>query len=171
VLFCKVRVISLGWIAAATLLGEVERTIQNGRYGYRCMAGCASLELIPPLRHKQNFGGGLVCSRSTEFMMSIWPQDLTKNTLEEVVSFHAENMRTSKHVGFRTKTIIERKLAGKINREEYLAERKLGTEDAAECVRRRTLLLAELGRRENFATRQPEPTGRSASHSSPLARR
>jgi hypothetical protein len=82
--------------------------------------------------------------------MSIWPQDLSKNTLEEVVSFHAENLRTSKHVEFRTKTIIERKLAGKINREEYLAERKLATEDAAECVRRRTLLLAELGRRENW---------------------
>jgi hypothetical protein len=90
------------------------------------------------------------CSRFTEFTMSIWPQDLSKNTLEEVVSLHAENMRTSKHVGFRTKTIIERKLAGKINREEYLAERKLATEDAAECVRRRTLLLAELGRRENW---------------------
>ena len=77
--------------------------------------------------------------------MSNLPEDLSKNTLKEVVAFEAENTASSKDVRLRTKAIVDSKLAGEISREEYFASRKVADEDAAEFKRRRILLIAELG--------------------------
>jgi hypothetical protein len=79
--------------------------------------------------------------------MGIWPEDFTKSTLAEVVGMQAENTASSKNVRLKTKAIVDSKLAGEISKEQYLAGRKLASEEAAECKRRRTVLITELAAR------------------------
>ncbi len=76
--------------------------------------------------------------------MSIWPEDFSKNTLDEIVCLQAENIASSKFVRLRAKANVKSRLAGQISREEYAIGRKATVEDSAECKRRRTILIAEL---------------------------
>ena len=79
--------------------------------------------------------------------MDSWPEDLSMNTLQEVIGFEALNQASSKGVRVRTRAMVNSKLAGEISRDEYLLRRTLARNDTAECKRRRKLLLSELANR------------------------
>ena len=76
--------------------------------------------------------------------MDTWPEDLSKNTLEEVIGYEAMNAESSRNLRIRSKAIVNSKLTGTISREEYLVGRMQTAEEVAECKRRRSLLILEL---------------------------
>jgi hypothetical protein len=79
--------------------------------------------------------------------MGTWFEDFSNDAPEEIVGFEAENTRLGSSIRVRVKTIIQSKLAGDINQQEYLASRKLTSSEATECSRRRMVFTMEFGTR------------------------
>jgi len=72
--------------------------------------------------------------------MSLWREDFSTCTLEEVRESQAENRAWSKELRRKTNCLVNSRLANEISQAGYLAERKLAHDDAAECRRRATIL-------------------------------
>jgi hypothetical protein len=76
--------------------------------------------------------------------MAVWCEDVGSFTLEEVLQRKAENRMWSKTLRHRNNSLVNSRLAHEITQADYLAERKLAHEDAAECRRRAAILDAEI---------------------------
>jgi hypothetical protein len=79
--------------------------------------------------------------------MSLWREDLSTCTLEEVLAWQAENRAWSKELRSKTNSLVNGRLAHAISQDDYLANRKAMQEDAAECRRRAIILETQIMRR------------------------
>ena len=64
--------------------------------------------------------------------------------MEEVLGSQAENRAWSKELRRKTNSLVNSRLAKDISQADYLANRKLVHEDAAECRRRAVILDAQI---------------------------
>lgn len=76
--------------------------------------------------------------------MALWSEDFSESSLEDVLRSLAENRAWSKELRNRTSALVNRRLAKDISQADYLENRKLAYEEAAECRRRATLLDAQV---------------------------
>jgi len=74
-------------------------------------------------------------------MAPVWPDQLTGINLDELRKVAAENRAWNKSLRDGITALVTERLAKQITREEYLAARQRTADDAAECRRRRELLL------------------------------
>jgi hypothetical protein len=81
--------------------------------------------------------------------MSSWPEDFSACSLKEVLGWQAENRAWNKELRLKTNSLVNSRLARSISQDDYLANRKLFHEDAAECRRRANILDAQITRRTN----------------------
>ena len=79
--------------------------------------------------------------------MSLWREDFSTCSLEEVLRWQAENRAWSKELRSRSNALVNSRLAKDISQAEYMENRKLAHEDAAECRRRATILDTQIIRR------------------------
>jgi hypothetical protein len=79
-------------------------------------------------------------------MMALWREDLSSDTLADVLNSQAQNRAWSKELRQRTNSLINERLAKNISQADYLANRKLGREEASECRRRAAILDEQLVR-------------------------
>jgi len=79
--------------------------------------------------------------------MSLWHEDFSTCSLDEVLKWQLENRAWSKELRRRTNALVNSRLAKSISQDDYVANRKLAHEDAAECRRRATILDTQLTRR------------------------
>jgi hypothetical protein len=79
--------------------------------------------------------------------MSLWREDLTSSSLEEVLEWQAENRAWSKDLRRRTSVLVNSRLANDMSQVDYVASRKLTHEETAECRRRANMLETQLSRR------------------------
>jgi hypothetical protein len=79
--------------------------------------------------------------------MSFWPEDFSTCTLKEVLGWQAENRAWNKELRLKTSCLVNSRLAKNITQDDYLANRKIFHEDAAECRRRANVLDAQITRR------------------------
>ena len=79
--------------------------------------------------------------------MALWREDLSSDTLEDVLSSQAENRAWSKELRQKANSLINERLAKNISQADYLAHRKLGREEASECRRRAAILDEQIVRR------------------------
>jgi hypothetical protein len=79
--------------------------------------------------------------------MSLWREDYTTSSLEEVLGSQAENRAWNKELRQKTNLLVNNRLANVITQEDYMVTRKAAQEDAAECRRRASLLEAQVVRR------------------------
>jgi hypothetical protein len=78
--------------------------------------------------------------------MSSWPEDFSTCSLKEVLGWQAENRAWNKELRLKTNSLVNSRLARNISQDDYLANRKLVHEDAAECRRRADILDAQIVR-------------------------
>lgn len=78
--------------------------------------------------------------------MSIWHEDFSTSSLEEILRWQAENRAWSKELRHKANSLVSSRLAHNISLADYLANRKRAREDAAECRRRATILEAQIRR-------------------------
>jgi hypothetical protein len=71
--------------------------------------------------------------------------------MDEVLGWLAENRAWSKELRLKTNLLVNRRLANEISQADYLANRKLAHEDAAECRRRASILDAQMVRSATFS--------------------
>jgi len=64
--------------------------------------------------------------------------------LDEVLERQVENRVWSKELRRKNSSLVNSRLANQITQADYLAERKLGNAEAAECRRRATILDAQI---------------------------
>lgn len=76
--------------------------------------------------------------------MSSWPEDFSTCSLKEVLGWQAENRAWNKELRLKTNSLVNSRLARNISQDDYLANRKLVHEDAAECRRRADILDAQI---------------------------
>lgn len=79
-------------------------------------------------------------------MMSLWREDLSTYTLDEVLQSQAENRVWSKELRRRTSSLVNNRLANEISQADYQVSRKLAVQDALECQRRAAILDAHIRR-------------------------
>ncbi len=79
--------------------------------------------------------------------MNSWPEDFSTCSLKEVLGWQAENRAWNKELRLKTNSLVNSRLAKDITQDDYLANRKLVHEDAAECKRRANILDAQISRR------------------------
>jgi hypothetical protein len=79
--------------------------------------------------------------------MSLWREDFSTCTLEELLERHAENRAWSAELRRKTNYLVNRRLANDMSQADYQTNRKLTHEVAAECRRRATILDAQIVRR------------------------
>lgn len=77
-------------------------------------------------------------------LMSPWREDLLTSTLEEILGWQDENRAWSKDLRRKVNALVNSRLANEISLSDYLANRKLAHEDAAECRRRAAILDAQM---------------------------
>jgi hypothetical protein len=85
--------------------------------------------------------------------MSLWPEDFTTCSLEEVLAWLAENRAWGKELRTRTNSLVNSRLAKVITQDDYLATRQRTHEEAAECRRRATILDQQIAQRRTGAHR------------------
>jgi hypothetical protein len=76
--------------------------------------------------------------------MALWREDFSTCTLEEVLGWRAENRAWSKDLRRKSNSLVNSRLANNISQADYLENRKLAHEDAAECRRRASILEAQI---------------------------
>jgi hypothetical protein len=74
----------------------------------------------------------------------MWREDFSTCSLDEVLAWLAENRAWSKELRLKTNSLVNSRLANEITQADYLANRKVGHEEAAECRRRATILDAQI---------------------------
>ena len=80
-------------------------------------------------------------------LMSIWPEDFSTSTLEEVLFRLAENRAWSKELRSQSSVLVNSRLAKSITQDDYLVNRQRAHEEAAECRRRAVILDNQLAMR------------------------
>jgi hypothetical protein len=79
--------------------------------------------------------------------MSLWSEDFSACSLQEVLGWQAQNRAWNKELRLKTSTLVNKRLANEISQDDYLANRKLAHEEAAECRRRANILDNQILRR------------------------
>jgi hypothetical protein len=79
--------------------------------------------------------------------MSVWTEDFSTCTLQEVLGWQAENRAWNKELRHKTSSLVNSRLANEISQADYLANRKVAHEEAAECRRRANILDTQILRR------------------------
>jgi hypothetical protein len=83
--------------------------------------------------------------------MSLWPEDFSTCTLEEILFRLAENRAWSKELRSQSNLLVNSRLAKAITQDDYLANRQRAHEEAAECRRRAVILDTQLAIRRATA--------------------
>jgi hypothetical protein len=78
--------------------------------------------------------------------MLLWPEDISTMTLQEALGWQAENRAWSKELRFKNNALVNSRLANQITQADYLENRKIAHEEAAECRRRANILDAQIAR-------------------------
>lgn len=78
--------------------------------------------------------------------MPPWSDNYSASSLEEVLQKQAENRAWSKELRRKANILVNSRLSNDISLADYLASRKLGHEESAECRRRATLIDLEINR-------------------------
>jgi hypothetical protein len=73
-----------------------------------------------------------------------WSEDLATFSLDEVFERLVENRVWSKELRRKNNSLVNSRLANEITQADYLAERRLGHAEAAECRRRAVILDAQI---------------------------
>jgi len=76
-----------------------------------------------------------------------WTDDLSERSRAEILLFDTENRAWNKALRGRAAALVNSRLAKEISLEEYTNCRQRENENAAECKRRGTILVAEMSRR------------------------
>jgi hypothetical protein len=76
--------------------------------------------------------------------MSVWLEDFSTCTLQEVLGWQAENRAWSKELRRKNNCLVNSRLANEITQADYLENRKIAHEEALECRRRANILDAQL---------------------------
>ena len=80
--------------------------------------------------------------------MATWTEDLSARSTEEIVISKDDNRFCGKELRLSSLALVNSRLAQQINADEYALHRKTGNDDAAECERRKMILLKEIRSRE-----------------------
>jgi hypothetical protein len=72
--------------------------------------------------------------------MSQWREDYSTSSLEEALGQQAENRAWSKELRRKATALVNSRLANDITLADYVANRKVAHEEAAECRRRANIL-------------------------------
>src|SRR4029077_9881361 len=83
----------------------------------------------------------------TTSVKPLWSEDQSRRTLEEILRSEAENRAWNKTLRGQVTALVDSRLAKQITLEAYSTRRQRGNEDAAECKRRGTILVDEIGSR------------------------
>jgi hypothetical protein len=78
--------------------------------------------------------------------MTLWREDFSTCTLDEVLRSQAENRAWSKELRQKASSLVNHRLAKEISQADYLMGRKLADQEAVECRRRATILDAQIRR-------------------------
>ncbi len=78
--------------------------------------------------------------------MSLWREDFSGSSLEEVLETQAENRVWSKELRRKSSALVNSRLAKDISQADYLSNRTLADKDAIECRRRAGILQSHLVR-------------------------
>lgn len=76
--------------------------------------------------------------------MPQWSENFSVYSLDEICQSQNENRAWHKELRLRAATLVNRRLAKLISRDEYAANRKVDVIDAAECKRRAAMLVNEI---------------------------
>jgi hypothetical protein len=79
--------------------------------------------------------------------MQIWSDDLSKRTFDEIVRSLDENRAWRRELRLKSSALVNSRLAKEIRPEEYVLNRDIGKQEAAECKRRTSILVDEISRR------------------------
>jgi len=78
--------------------------------------------------------------------MSLWPDDFSTFSLEDVLRYQLENRAWSKELRFRSSELVNKRLANEITQDDYLTNRKITRQEAEECQRRAAILDSQIAR-------------------------
>jgi len=78
--------------------------------------------------------------------MPLWSDNYSAASLEEVLQKQAENRAWSKELRRKANVLVNSRLSNDISLADYLASRKLGHEESAECKRRANLIDVQITR-------------------------
>jgi len=81
-----------------------------------------------------------------EEVMPPWSENYSASNLEEVLQKQAENRAWSKELRRKANILVNSRLSNDISLADYLASRKVGHEESAECRRRANLIDLEINR-------------------------
>jgi hypothetical protein len=80
-------------------------------------------------------------------VMAAWQDDLSECSLEDVLRRQAENRAWGKELLRKTNALVNNRLAKNISLDDYVADRKIAHEDAAEYRRRADILYTHMSQR------------------------
>ena len=78
--------------------------------------------------------------------MPPWSDTYSASSLEDVLQKQAENRAWSKELRHKANVLVNSRLSNDISLADYLAGRKMGHEESAECRRRASLIDLEITR-------------------------
>ena len=81
-----------------------------------------------------------------EEQMPPWSDTYSASSLEDVLQKQAENRAWSKELRRKANVLVNSRLSNDISLADYLASRKVGHEESAECRRRANLIELEINR-------------------------
>ena len=76
--------------------------------------------------------------------MPTWCEDFSACSLQEVLESQAENRVWSKELRQKANALVNSRLAKVISQDDYLSNRKVAHEEAAECQRRANILQSQV---------------------------
>ncbi len=79
--------------------------------------------------------------------MQPWSEDFAERGLEEIIESQLENRAWGKELRRRTNDLVNSRLAKNITHADYVTDRQLVHDDAAECQRRAAILETQIVRR------------------------
>jgi hypothetical protein len=88
----------------------------------------------------------LLASSDDGRAMPTWSDTYSASSLEEVLQKQAENRAWSKELRRKANLLVNSRLSNDISLTDYLAGRKVGHEESAECRRRANLIDLEINR-------------------------
>jgi hypothetical protein len=80
--------------------------------------------------------------------MAVWTEDFSTRSMGEIFTSETENRLWGKELRLSSLALVNSRLAQQIGADEYALHRKTGNDDAAECERRKIILLKEIRSRE-----------------------
>ena len=79
--------------------------------------------------------------------MTQWSEDFSTCSLEDVLGQQVENRAWSKELRRKANALVNSRLANDITLDDYVANRKVAHEEAAECRRRANILDSQIQQR------------------------